>query len=49
MIKMLIAKAIAKHGARKLMLMVIGEVVKRSKSKKDDEIFEKIKELTDQL
>ena len=34
MIKMLIAKAIAKHGARKLMLMVVGEVVKRSKSKK---------------
>lgn len=49
MIKLLIAKAIAKHGARKLMLMVIGQIVKASKSKKDDEIFEKIKELADQL
>jgi len=49
MIKILIAKAIAKHGTRKLMLMVIGQVVKASKSKKDDEIFEKIKQLTNQL
>jgi|TARA_Y100000310_G_scaffold314934_1_gene364867 hypothetical protein len=49
MIKILIAKAIAKHGAKKLMLTVIGQVVKASKSKKDDEIFEKIKELASQL
>ena len=39
MIKALIARAIAKHGAKKLMLMVIGEIVKRSKFKKDDELL----------
>ena len=49
MIKALIARAIAKHGAKKLMLLVIGEIVKRSKSKKDDELFVQIQDLAKKL
>ena len=49
MIKALIARAIAKHGAKKLMLLVIGEIVKRSKSKKDDELFAQIQDLAKKL
>ena len=43
MLKILIAKAVAKHGLIPILLKVGDIAVKVTKTKKDDEVWEKIK------
>ena len=45
MLKLLIGKFVAKHGLVPLLLKVGGWAVKATKSKKDDEVWEKVKEV----
>ena len=45
MLKTLIGKFVAKHGLVPLLLKVGGWAVKATKSKKDDEVWEKVKEV----
>ena len=45
MLKMLVGKFVAKHGIVPLLLKVGGWAVKATKSKKDDEVWEKVKEV----
>ena len=45
MLKVLIVKFVAKHGLIPLLLRVGGWAVKATKSKKDDEVWEKVKEV----
>ena len=45
MLKVLIVKFVAKHGLIPLLLKVGGWAVKATKSKKDDEVWEKVKEV----
>ena len=45
MLKALIGKFVAKHGLVPLLLKVGGWAVKATKSKKDDEVWEKVKEV----
>ena len=40
-----IAKKVKKHGMRGAVIWFIGKLVKLTPSKKDDEMFEKIKEV----
>ena len=45
MLKVLIVKFVAKDGLIPLLLRVGGWAVKATKSKKDDEVWEKVKEV----
>ena len=45
MFKVLVRKFVAKHGFIPLILKVGGWAVKATKSKKDDEVWEKVKEV----
>ena len=45
MLKVLVGKFVAKHGLVPLLLKVGGWAVKATKSKKDDEVWEKVKEV----
>ena len=45
MLKVLIGKFVAKHGLVPLLLKVGGWAVKATKSKKDDEVWERVKEV----
>ena len=45
MLKVLVGKFVAKHGIVPLLLKVGGWAVKATKSKKDDEVWEKVKEV----
>ena len=45
MLKLLVRKFVAKHGIIPLLLKVGGWAVKATKSKKDDEVWEKVKEV----
>ena len=45
MLKLLIAKLVKKHGLKKLILLVGDLAVKATKTKKDDEIWGKVKKL----
>ena len=45
MLKVLIVKFVAKHGLIPLLLKVGGWAVKATKSKKDDKVWEKVKEV----
>ena len=45
MLKLLVRKFVAKHGIVPLLLKVGGWAVKATKSKKDDEVWEKVKEV----
>ena len=49
MLKVLIGKFVAKHGLVPLLLKVGGWAVKATKSKKDDEVWEKVKKVLDTL
>ena len=45
MLKLLLAKAIKKHGLKAILLKVGDIAVKATKTKKDDEVWEKVKEV----
>ena len=45
MLKLLIGKLVKKHGLKKLILIVGDFAVKTTKTKKDDEIWNKVKKL----
>ena len=45
MLKILVGKFVAKHGIIALLLKVGGWAVKATKTKKDDEVWEKVKEV----
>ena len=45
MLKLLVGKFVAKHGIIALLLKVGGWAVKATKTKKDDEVWEKVKEV----
>ena len=45
MLKILVGKFVAKHGIVALLLKVGGWAVKATKTKKDDEVWEKVKEV----
>ncbi len=45
MLKVLLAKAIKKHGLKAILIKVGDVAVKATKSKKDDEVWEKVKEV----
>ena len=49
MFKILLAKAIAKHGLKGILLKVGDIAVKATKSKKDDKAWAKIKKLINEL
>lgn len=49
MFKIIIAKAVAKHGFIPLLIKVGNIAVKVTKSKKDDEIWEKVKGTLNEL
>ena len=49
MLKVLIVKFVAKHGLIPLLLKVGGWAVKATKSKKDDEVWEKVKKVLEEL
>jgi hypothetical protein len=44
-LKVLVGKFVAKHGIVALLLKVGGWAVKATKTKKDDEVWEKVKEV----
>jgi len=44
-LKVLVGKFVAKHGIIALLLKVGGWAVKATKTKKDDEVWEKVKEV----
>ena len=45
MLKLLVGRFVAKHGFIPLLLKIGGWAVKATKSKKDDEVWEKVKEV----
>ena len=45
MLSVYIAGQVRKKGAKSIILKVVGMIVKATKSKKDDEMLEKIKEV----
>ena len=45
MLKLLVGKFVAKHGIIALLLKVGGWAVKATKTKKDDKVWEKVKEV----
>jgi hypothetical protein len=49
MLKLLIGKLVKKHGLKKLLLLVGDFAVKATKSKKDDEIWNKVKKLLSKM
>ena len=49
MLKVLVGKFVAKHGIIPLLLKVGGWAVKATKTKKDDEVWEKVKKVLDTL
>ena len=49
MLKMLLAKAVAKHGLKGILIKVGDVAVKVTKTKKDDEAWAKIKEAISNL
>ena len=49
MLKVLKGKFVAKHGFIPLILKVGGWAVKATKSKKDDEVWEKVKKVLEEL
>ena len=49
MLKMLVTKFVAKHGIVPLLLKVGGWAVKATKSKKDDEVWAKVKKVLEGL
>ena len=49
MLKALIGKFVAKHGIVALLLKVGGWAVKATKTKKDDEVWEKVKKVLEEL
>ena len=49
MLKVLIARAIKKHGLKAILLKVGDIAVKTTKTKKDDEAWEKIKAVIERL
>ena len=49
MLKLLVRKFVAKHGLVPLLLKVGGWAVKATKSKKDDEVWAKVKEVLEGL
>ena len=49
MLKILLAKAIKKHGLKAILLKVGDVAVKITKSKKDDEIWAKVRKLVESL
>ena len=49
MIKLLVKKLVKKHGLKKLLLIVGDFAVKATKSKKDDEIWNKVKKLLSKM
>ena len=49
MLKMIIAKAVAKHGLIPLLIKVGDMAVKVTKTKKDDEAWDKVKKLLGEL
>ena len=46
---MLVGKFVAKHGIIALLLKVGGWAVKATKTKKDDEVWEKVKEVLEEV
>ena len=49
MLKLLIGKLVKKHGLKKLLLLVGDFAVKTTKTKKDDEIWNKVKKLLSKM
>ena len=49
MLKVLIAKFVAKHGIIPLLLKVGNWAVKATKTKKDDEVWAKVKKVLEEL
>jgi hypothetical protein len=49
MLKILIGKLVKKHGLKKLLLLIGDFAVKATKSKKDDEIWNKVKKLLSKM
>ena len=49
MLKALVGKFVAKHGFIPLILKVGGWAVKDTKSKKDDDVWEKVKKVLEEL
>ena len=49
MFKMIIAKAIAKHGLKGILIKVGDIAVKVTKTKKDDEVWAKVKKVIESL
>ena len=49
MLKVLLAKAIKKHGLKAILIKVGDVAVKATKSKKDDEVWEKVKKVLEEL
>ena len=49
MLKMLLAKAIKKHGLKAILIKVGDVAVKATKSKKDDKVWAKVKKVLDAL
>ena len=49
MLKMIVVKAVAKHGLVPLLIKVGDFVVKATKTKKDDEAWAKVKKLLSEL
>ena len=49
MLKMLLAKAVAKHGLKGILIKVGDVAVKVTKTKKDDKAWAKIKEVIESL
>jgi len=45
MLSVYVARQVKKRGAKAMILKVVGMIVKATKSKKDDEMLEKIKEI----
>ena len=49
MLKLLISKLVKKHGLKNLLIKIGDLAVKITKSKKDDEVWAKVKELLNEL
>ena len=49
MLKILLAKAIKKHGLKAILIKVGDIAVKATKSKKDDKVWAKVKKVLDTL
>jgi len=45
MLSVYVASQVRKRGAKSIILKIVGMIVKATKSKKDDEMLEKIKEI----